>query len=202
MVRLKSQKVVDLEYFFEVMPDFLCVVGFDGHFVKINPAVCSVLGYTEDELIGSAVEDFIHPDDVERTAEKQTELKEGRSLLNFENRYLTKGGAVVWLSWTSVPIKKDNQIFAIGKDITYRRQLEEYERISSILGMINDDHYTRFKQHRPKANRTFVAVRSDDGQKPVEEPSQSDQFWLNSLETVVRQSAGKTAVGLGSDRIR
>ncbi|MDQ0641204.1 PAS domain S-box-containing protein [Pedobacter sp. W3I1] len=196
MGKLKSQKVFDLEYFFEVAPDLLCVVGFDGYFKKINPAVCNVLGYTEDELFASPINDFIHHDDRERTAEKGAALLEGRSLLNFENRYVAKDGSVIWLSWTSVPIKRDNLVFAIAKDITYRRQLEEYERISSILGMINDDHHNRFKQHRPAVNRTFVAFKADDGQKMIEEPSQSDQFWLNSLETIVRQNAAKTELNL------
>ena len=76
MVKLKSQTVFDLEYFFEVVPDFLCIEGFDGYFKKINPAVCRVLGYTEGELFTSPIKDFIHPDDRERTAEKMAELLE------------------------------------------------------------------------------------------------------------------------------
>jgi AraC-like DNA-binding protein len=155
-----------------------------------------VLGYSEEELFAAPINTFIHPDDRGRTAEKRTALLEGRSLLNFENRYLTKDGAVVWLSWTSVPIKRDNLVFAIAKDITYRRQLEEYERISSILGMINDDHHARFKQPKHSVDRTFVTLNADDGKKPVEEPSQSDQFWLNSFEAIVRENAGKTDLNL------
>lgn len=196
MVKIKSQKVFDLEYFFEVVPDFLCIVGFDGYFKKINPAVCKVLGYSEEELFSSPISSFIYPDDRERTSEKWAALLDGRSLLNFENRYLTKGGVVVWLSWTSVPIKKDSLVFAIAKDITYRRQLEEYERISSILGMINDDHHSRFKQPRPSMDRTFIAFEAEDGSKVVEEPSQSDQFWLNSFEAIVRENAGKAELNL------
>jgi PAS domain S-box-containing protein len=196
MVKLKSQAVFDLEYFFEVAPDLLCIAGFDGYFKKINPAVCKVLGYSEEELFVSPINDFIHPDDRERTAEKRRALLLGRSLLNFENRYLTKDGAIVWLSWTSVPIKKDRLVFAIAKDITYRRQLEEYERISSILGMINDDHHSRFRQPKSNVDRTFVALKADDNQKSVDEPSQSDQLWLNSFEKIVRENAGKADLNL------
>jgi len=196
MVKLKSQKVFDLEYFFEVVPDLLCIAGFDGYFKKINPAVCKVLGYSEGELFASPISDFIHPDDKERTAEKRAALLQGRSLLNFENRYITKDGAVVWLSWTSVPIQKDGLVFAIAKDITYRRQLEEYERISSILGMINDDHQSRFRQPRSSVDRTFVAFKAEDDQKKVDEPSQSDQLWLNSFEKIVREHAGKADLNL------
>ncbi len=188
--------VFDLEYFFEVAPDLLCIAGFDGYFKKINPAVCKVLGYSERELFAAPIKDFIHPEDRERTAENRTALLQGRSLLNFENRYLTKEGAIVWLSWTSVPIKKDRLVFAIAKDITYRKQLEEYERISSILGMINDDHHSRFRQPKSIVNRTFVALAADDSRKSVDEPSQSDQLWLNSFEKIVRDNAGQTDLNL------
>ncbi|WP_246474819.1 PAS domain-containing protein [Pedobacter roseus] len=118
MVKLKSQMVFDLEYFFEVVPDLLCIAGFDGYFKKINPAVCKVLGYSEMELFAAPIKDFIHPENRERTAEKCTALLKGRLLLNFENRYLMKEGAIVWLSCTSVPIKKDRLVFAFAKDIT------------------------------------------------------------------------------------
>ena len=196
MVRLKSQKVFDLEYFFEVVPDILCIAGFDGYFKKINPAVCKLLGYSEEELFALPISEFIYPEDRARTAEKEKALLEGHSLLNFENRYLKKDGNVVWLSWTSVPIKKDNLVFAIAKDITYRRQLEEYERISSILGMINDDHHIRFRQPKSRVDRTFVAFQTGTGEKSVEEPSHTDQVWLNAFEKIVCDRAGKTALNL------
>jgi PAS domain S-box-containing protein len=196
MVKLKSQKVFDLEYFFEAVPDLLCIAGFDGYFKKINPAVCRVLGYSEQELLASPIRDFIHPDDRERTAEKREALLQGRSLLNFENRYLSKEGSVIWLSWTSVPIEKDSLVFAVAKDITFRRQLEEYDRISSILGMIKEDHNLRFKVPKSNIDRTFIAVKADEDEKKVGGPSQSDQLWLNSFEKIVRENAGRTALNL------
>ncbi|GAA3950188.1 hypothetical protein GCM10022246_00930 [Pedobacter ginsengiterrae] len=196
MVKLSSKKAFDLEYFFEVAPDLLCIAGFDGYFKKINPAVVKVLGYSEDELFARPINEFIHPDDRIRTAEKRSALLEGHSLLNFENRYLTKSGAVVWLTWTSVPIKKDSLVFAIAKDITFQRQLQEYDRISSILGMINDDHHSRFRQQKDSVDRTFALGKSDDDKIPLEEPSQSDQLWLNSFEQIVRKNAGKENLNL------
>jgi len=139
MPKLTSPKVFDFEYFFQIAPDLLCIAGFDGYFKKINPAVSKTLGYTEDELYSSPITTFIHADDQELTNQKHADLSKGQSLLNFENRCMAKGGSIVWLSWTSVPILRDDLIFGIAKNITYRKQVEEYDRISSILRMINED---------------------------------------------------------------
>ncbi|MGY5851461.1 PAS domain-containing protein [Salegentibacter sp. F14] len=45
---------LDLEPFFSLSHDFLCIAGFDGYFRKINPAFINLMGYTEEEL-------FSHP---------------------------------------------------------------------------------------------------------------------------------------------
>jgi hypothetical protein len=50
------------------------------------------------------------------------------SLFNFENRYVTKGGAIVWLLWT-LPIDSDKVVYAIAKNITYKKELEEERNI-------------------------------------------------------------------------
>jgi hypothetical protein len=51
------------------------------------------------------------------------------SLFNFENRYVTKSAAIVWLLWTSLPIDSDKVVYAIAKNITYKKELEEERNI-------------------------------------------------------------------------
>lgn len=197
METINSVGVFDLEYFFELSPDLLCVAGYDGYFKKVNPAVSKTLGFTNEELFAAPISSFIYPGDKLLTAQKRTALTEGEPLLNFENRYVAKNGAIVWLSWTSVPIIRDKLVFAIAKNITYKKQVEEYDRISVILELINDDYKKRFK----KAPKTFqpetaVLTRTHTKEKKHKEPSQSDQHWLNSFETVVRKYAGKLEMNL------
>jgi PAS domain S-box-containing protein len=197
MEPVSSDIVFDLEYFFELSPDLLCIAGFDGYFKKINPAVSNTLGYTNDELFAVPINSFVHPDDQHITAEKRAGITHGEPLLNFENRYITKNGAVIWLSWTSMPIKRDNLVFAIAKNITYRKQLEEFDRISAILSMINDDRKNRFKKaHLVTAPKTEVPVLIEKFVQKASEPSQSDQHWLNSFEIVVRKYIGKLDLNL------
>lgn len=113
------------EHFFELSPDLLCIAGFDGYFKRINPAVSKLLGYTNEELFSKPINEFVHPDDQKFTAKVREELTKNNPLLNFENRYLTKNGDVVWLAWTSMPIYNDQLIFAIAKNITHKKRIEE-----------------------------------------------------------------------------
>ena len=119
------QSALDPEPFFELSPDLLCIAGFDGYFKRINPAVSRLLGYSNEELFSRPINDFVYPDDQVTTAKVRGELKRNRPLYNFENRYLTKSGEIVWLSWTSLPIHQDQLIFAIGRNITHNKKLEE-----------------------------------------------------------------------------
>ena len=120
-----AQPALDPEPFFELSPDLLCIAGFDGYFKRINPAVSKLLGYSNEELFSRPINDFVYPDDQDTTAKVRGELKRNRPLYNFENRYLTKSGEIVWLSWTSLPLEKDQLIFAIGRNITHKKKLEE-----------------------------------------------------------------------------
>jgi len=197
MEKLTSHKAFDLEYYLQLAPDLICIAGFDGYFKKINPAVSKTLGYTAEELYAIPINELVHTDDRKLTDQKRAELTQGQSLLNFENRYLAKDGTIVWLSWTSVPIMRDSVIFAIGKNVTYRKQVEEYDRISSILGMINDDHQKRFKKI-PKLTipSNTITISPDKDEGSADWSALSDQIWLDNFEAVVRKRAGKLDLNL------
>ncbi|RIJ34285.1 PAS domain-containing sensor histidine kinase [Pontibacter oryzae] len=119
----------DYERFFELSPDPLCIAGFDGYFKKINPAVSKLLGYTLEELYAQPINSFVHPDDRTRTSQVREELKKSKPLNHFENRYITKSGEVVWLSWTSLPVDTDGLVFAIAKDVTHKVKLEKERNV-------------------------------------------------------------------------
>ena len=113
------------EYFFELSADLLCIAGFDGYFKWINPSVPRLLEYSKEELFSRPINDFVHEEDKEITARVRHELTQNKPLLNFDNRYVTKSGKIVWLYWTSMPVYEDKLIFAIAKNITHKKKLEE-----------------------------------------------------------------------------
>lgn len=197
MDKVPEKDLFDLEYFFELSPDLLCVAGYDGYFKKINPAVSKTLGYTNEELFAVPINSFVHPADKERTAQKRDGLRKGETLMRFENRYLAKDGTAVWLSWTSIRIERDKLVFAIAKDITHRKQLEEFERISAILMKLNTEQIQRLKIQTDGASKKNKEIAADhQGQKVKTEPSQTDQVWLNKFEAIVRKNIGKIDLNL------
>lgn len=148
------------DYFFKFSPDLLCIAGFDGFFKRINPAVPNLLGYSEEELLSRPINSFIHPLDRNLTAEYRESIKRGKPLMNYENRYLKKNGEIVWLSWTSMPLNEDNLVYAIAKDITHKKRLEEERNaLLANLSMMNkklkDLSFTTSHDLREPVNNLF-----------------------------------------------
>jgi PAS domain S-box-containing protein len=113
------------EKFFELSGDLLCIAGYDGFFRKINPAVSKLLGYTNEELLSKPISEFQFIDDREYTLKSRKKVLENNPLFNFENRYVTKSGEIVWLSWTSMPIPDEKLVYAVAKNVTHWKKLEE-----------------------------------------------------------------------------
>ncbi|MDT7827895.1 PAS domain-containing sensor histidine kinase [Pricia sp. S334] len=130
---------LQLAPFFDLSMDCLCIAGYDGYFKKINPAFVSLLGYSEEELRSRLISEFIYEEDRELTAKYRQNLENNRPLVNFENRYVCKSGELVWLHWTSIPLENERLIYAIAKDITHKKGLEN-ERISQMsrLSRVNE----------------------------------------------------------------
>ncbi len=125
LTRLISNENFDLDLFIQSSPDLICIAGYDGYFRKINPAVVKTLGYSEEELFAKPINDFVYIDDKFATNESRESVKRSIPLINFENRYVTKNGDIVWLSWTSIGIEDQRVVFAIAKNITHKKRLEE-----------------------------------------------------------------------------
>jgi putative two-component system response regulator len=111
----------------EMSLDLICTASFNGHFVEVNPAWKRVLGFELEELVTRPFVDFIHPDDLEATlAEVDKQAKNGQLVFNFQNRYRCADGSYRWLEWTSRPDYDAGLMYAVARDITERKQAEEF----------------------------------------------------------------------------
>jgi len=72
-----------------------------GHFTSVNPALCKMLGYREEELKALSIQNVSHSDDIQQVKadlELLFNTKDNRH--HAETRYLKKGGGVFWGSAT------------------------------------------------------------------------------------------------------
>ena len=103
------------------------VIDRDGIFVAVNPATTKLLGWTEADLIGRSLFDFVLPDDLEATG-GAFERARREALPAFQNRYRTKGGGFRWISWVAAPDQE--LIFASGRDITAEKEAADALAVS------------------------------------------------------------------------
>ena len=116
------RRTEELDQFFSVTLDLLCIANTDGYFLRLNPAWERILGYRREELIAGRFFDFVHPDDLAGTFEAVSRLATQREVIHLENRYRCKDGTYRWLEWTAAPAGE--LIYAAARDITERLTAE------------------------------------------------------------------------------
>lgn len=129
----RKQIEQELSEIFNAAPDIICLAGFDGYFKKINPKMCDLLGFSEEELLSKPYTAFLHPDDVNVTTKETVNLSNNSTTQHFENRYITKDGRIIWLSWTIKPNIDTGFVYSVAKDITEKKELEELLKVSNQL---------------------------------------------------------------------
>ncbi|MDR4987509.1 MAG: PAS domain S-box protein [Bacteroidales bacterium] len=115
-------KFEEIDRFFSINLDLLCIADTDGSFIKVNKAWGEVLGYKPEDLEKKKFLSFVHPDDMQATLDALLELKANKPVLNFTNRYRTKDGSYRHIEWRSHPY--GNLIYAAARDITERIEAE------------------------------------------------------------------------------
>lgn len=115
---------------FNYAPIGIALVSSSGNWLKVNHALCKILGYTENEFLSMDFQSMIFPDDLGITLIKIHEVVSGKhASWQMEHRYVHKSGRTVWASWsvsaaTDTRSEHPNLIFQI-QDITDRKVAEE-----------------------------------------------------------------------------
>lgn len=82
---------------FEQAPFGLCVTGLDERLTQVNAALCEMLGYSEQELLGRHWQELTHPDDLEISRLMNEQVRKNPDgCAEGQKRYIHRSGAVVW----------------------------------------------------------------------------------------------------------
>ena len=148
----------------------IVVATIDGNALQVNPATCTLLGYTCEELLRLNVLDITHPDDRQRTRELFQAAANGEiPVFHYEKRYLRRDGSVLWGLTTVSCLQDENgkpgRCVALIQDITARRKAEEslikseelyrtlVENIELGISLVTADH--RIVMINPAMARLF-----------------------------------------------
>ncbi|MBV9816845.1 MAG: PAS domain S-box protein [Solirubrobacterales bacterium] len=130
---------------FSQAPIGMVVAGLDERWVKVNQAMCEMLGRAEHELLMLTFEDVTHPDDQWIGSTERARLRSGEiERFQVEKRYLRRDGEAFW-ALTSVSLVRDvegrpSHYVSQVEDITERRRAEERLRAAEAEARVERDH--------------------------------------------------------------
>lgn len=108
----------------------MALVAPDGRWLKVNSSSCTILGYTEEELLATNFQTITHPDDLDADLQFVQKLLAGEiPSYQMEKRYFHKRGHTIWIL-LSVSLVRDTEgkpLYFVSQiqDISERKQAEE-----------------------------------------------------------------------------
>ena len=103
--------------------------GPDGRLRQVNPAFCTMLGYSEQKLLKLSLTDVTHPDDLGATRRQFDRMLAGKGAVDLVKRMVREDGAIIWVHLTAVWLTDADQQplygVALVQDITERKRAEE-----------------------------------------------------------------------------
>jgi two-component system sensor histidine kinase/response regulator len=160
----------ELDRFFTMSLDMLCIAGVDGYFKRLNPAWEKTLGFTRGELLARPYLEFVHPDDREKTVAAAGGVARGEDVISFENRYACKDGSYRWLYWKSSIDPDEQRIYAMARDVTERRRAEEAleENAARLALLVKElDVARRRAEDAARVKSDFLANMSHEIRTPM-----------------------------------
>jgi PAS domain S-box-containing protein len=183
------QKTEELDQFFNLSLELLCIANTDGYFLRLNPAWEKSLGYSREELMAKRFLDFVHPDDLDRTQKAVSGLASQQKVIYFENRYRCKDGTYRWLEWNSAPA--GNLIYAAAHDVTERLKEEvearqHREELAHVTRVAMIGELTTSLAHEINQPLTAILSNAEAAQRFLSQASPDISEVRQILDDIIR----------------
>lgn len=131
MARQKERAIV------ENAAEIICTIDAQGRFVSLNPACRSILGRSEDDLIGSRLADLLFAEDRERVLETIKGIVSERAHGSFEARLFSNDGSTVDVAWSVQWSDAEQTLICVVHDISLSKRIERMKR--DFVAMVSHD---------------------------------------------------------------
>ena len=152
---------------FETAALGMALVSLDGKFIKVNNALCAMLGYEIAELLDTDFRTISHPEDLPADLNYLHQMLEGQiGSFHMEKRYFHKNGSIVWIL-LSVSIVRTSEgvpihFVALIQNITERKLAEQTLQKSeaNLQAMLDNSPYLTWLKDNEgryiKINKVFA----------------------------------------------
>lgn len=170
---VKQNALKDWDNVFNHSNNYICTIGRDGGFIKVNPRFCKELGYPKEDFYAKPFLQVVHPEDLGAARFDLDLMFENNASATFTNRCVAKDGSIRWIEWSSAYEPNTELAYLIGKDITQeqsakRQYLLEAENSGRILSSITDGYFIVNDQWRIQyANKAAEQLFDMDAQSQM-----------------------------------
>jgi len=197
----------ELKAIYDSIGDGVMVLDLEaGTILRTNPALVSMLGYSEEELVGMPITKVHPPEELQRVGR---EMEKGRKGLNRVHDLvcLRKDGSTFPVDMTGMTINYQGRPggVAIFRDITKRKKAEEalkaseqtlhsiFDSIPGLLFFKNKDNVI-VRANKMLADSMGMKAEEIEG-RPLSEifPDYSEEYWKDDLEVI---ESGKPKLGI------
>ncbi len=115
---------------FDLAPVGMAEMSLDGHFRRVNLALCEAFGYSAEQLCAMTPLELSHPDDADVVRQVMEELPHAAAVEDFKytRRFIHAHGQVVWCAVRAVRVHEtdgsEDHFLIHYLDITDRKQFE------------------------------------------------------------------------------
>ncbi len=142
------------EHVYKNAPIGIALISMERKWLSVNPTVCKIFGYTEEELMMLTAEDISYPDDVNENEQLIKQLLDGvASTFESEKRYFNKKGDIIWTTLHVSLVRDENDgkpLFFIAQIIDITKSKIAEQRLQESI-----ERYTSLKKYNHDAIISF-----------------------------------------------